>query len=79
MVYVSIVNLGVYKSDHSLLLRKIYLCTASTSVIEAPAEAFGRAIMAITIIAIRPSKPKAISVMAVIYLISYIKNKKYIR
>ena len=57
--------MSVCKSDHSLLLRKIYLCTASTSVTEAPAEAFGRAIMAITIMVIWPSKAKAIPVIAV--------------
>ena len=44
--------MSVCKSDHSLLLRKIYLYTASTSITEAPTEAFGRAIIAITIIVI---------------------------
>ena len=56
MMYVSIVNLSVCKSNNSLLLRKIYLYTTSTSVIIAPAEGFGRAIIMITIITIRSSK-----------------------
>ena len=49
---VSMWIISVCKSEYLLLLKKIYLYTASTSVIEAPTEAFGRAIIAITIIVI---------------------------
>ena len=44
--------MSVYKSKHLLLLKKIYLYTASTSVTKAPIKAFDRAIIAITIIVI---------------------------